>query len=145
MSNETTIARFLPKIEIMDSGCWEWRACISNGYPQFMVDKKLVGAHRYSYELFREKIPAGLQIDHLCRNKICVNPEHLEVVTNRENVLRGIGVTANNARKTHCPQGHPYDNKNTYINPDGQRLCRICARANQVKHRGKMRLLGVRA
>jgi hypothetical protein len=72
-------------------------------------------------------IPRGLVIDHLCRNTICVNPDHMQVVTVRENTLRGNTFQARNLRKTHCPQGHPYDQANTYLHR-GKRHCRICQR-----------------
>lgn len=85
-------------------------------------------AHRVAYEQAHGPIPAGLEIDHLCRNPLCVNPDHLEAVTHRENVLRGVGPTALNARKTHCKRGHEFSPENTYRDPAGGRRCRQCAR-----------------
>ncbi len=86
-------------------------------------------AHRIVYELTLGPIPAGLTLDHLCRVRPCVNPRHLEPVTLAVNVLRGESLPARNARKTHCPKGHPYDASNTYVNPrTGWRLCRACRR-----------------
>lgn len=75
-------------------------------------------------------LPQGhnLEIDHICRNRGCVNPSHLRLITHRENTLCGIGITARNATVTHCPQGHPYDLFNTYHRPDGGRECKICMR-----------------
>ncbi|MEU5322933.1 HNH endonuclease signature motif containing protein [Streptomyces sp. NPDC021056] len=94
----------------------------------------MVLAHRYAWELLREPIPAGLVIDHLCRNRRCVNPGHLEVVTLAENTRRGFGISTFNALKTHCPQGHPYSVENTYIHPrNSARICRACARERDRK------------
>jgi len=109
--------------------CWEWRAYRRpNGYGQFDTLKVLGTnlAHRAAYLLLVGPIPAGLTLDHLCRNRGCVNPSHLEPVTAGENVLRGIGPTAANARRTHCIHGHPFSGGNLYMHPSGQRMCRTC-------------------
>ena len=96
-----------------DDGHWEWTANKDRaGYGLFWHDGER-RAHRWAYEYFVGPIPQDLVIDHLCRNTSCVNPNHLEPVTNKENVLRGEGFAARNAKLTHCPQGHPYDEKNT--------------------------------
>lgn len=125
----TAEERFWAKVEKQEGGCWLWTGAItSHGYGQFKVDGRLVGAHRFAYELLVGPIPLGLTLDHLCRIRHCVNPSHLEAVTNRENTLRGEGITARAARVTHCPQSHPYDLFNTYVSPRGDRRCRICAR-----------------
>jgi hypothetical protein len=85
--------------------------------------------HRVAYELLVGPIPEGLELDHLCRNTRCVNPEHLEPVTGRENLMRAVSSwAAKNAAKTHCPQGHPYDEENTKVKRDGGRACRACGR-----------------
>ena len=130
-------ARFRQKIQVVGD-CWEWTGSTSQGYGRFRADGRSVFVHRWAYERFRGPIPAGLTIDHLCRNRRCANPDHLEPVTNRENVLRGEGITAQHARKTHCPQGHEYTPENIYSwpgRPNG-RLCRECMR---VKGRSKPR------
>src|SRR5581483_10657197 len=109
------------------TGCWVWTGTLSaDGYGRVYTGaRNTAWAHRVSYELHRAPIPAGCQIDHLCRNRACVNPAHLEVVSARENTLRGATVTARNARKTHCIHGHPFDAANT-IYRHGRRECRAC-------------------
>lgn len=127
------IERFMEKVVATYDGCWEWTAYVGNsGYGRFYVDDRGALAHRWSYEFHVGPIPDGLVLDHLCRNRKCVNPEHLEPVTLSENVLRGTSPEVNRERFraiTHCPQGHPYSDDNTYVNR-GSRCCRICKRAN---------------
>lgn len=114
--------------------CWLWTGYLKpNGYGSIWDGTRKVYAHRYAYELHRGPIPAGMQIDHLCLNKACVNPEHLEVVTQRTNLLRATGSPAENARKTHCPRGHEYDG----VNNRGERVCRTCLRALQQARRAR--------
>ena len=123
--------RFLTKVAKGD-GCWEWTGCRTRkGYGQFhshmeQGHRVQIGAHRWAYEHWVDPIPEGLQIDHLCRNRSCVRPDHLEAVTCRENLSRGNGLAAFNTLKTHCLAGHPYDEANTYVRPDGSRECRAC-------------------
>jgi HNH endonuclease len=117
------------------SGCWIWVGDRSQkGYAR-IGRGRAPAVHRLIYRLMRGPIPDGLQLDHLCRVRACVNPNHLELVTRKENILRGIGPTANNARKTHCPRGHIYDDSNTY-HSRGQRECRTCKLRGQ---RGRKR------
>src|SRR5215831_2055040 len=114
--------------------CWVWLKAGKHKYPSFSLGGVCLGAHVYAYMLTKGPIPKGLTIDHLCRNTRCVNPSHLEAVTNAENILRGNGTSARNARKTHCPQGHPYNESNTrYGKASGQRFCKECARLARPK------------
>lgn len=120
--------------------CWEWTgARYLKGYGYFLIQGKQQRAHRFSYELHAGPIPGGLVIDHLCRNKRCVNPAHLEVVTNKENVLRGTSFAAQNSQKTHCPKGHPYSGDNLMLPARGGRLCRTCKNQNRVENRRRER------
>lgn len=122
------LARFLAKIRRDDeTGCWGWTAFRSEkGYGQFRVGVRTVRAHRFAYEAMVGPIPDGLTIDHLCRNRGCQNPDHLEPVTSRENTLRGDTAPAHNAAKTHCPAAHPYTPRNTYVSKRNRRDCRAC-------------------
>lgn len=111
------------------SGCWLWIGPLCGaGYGRMTIGGERPGAHRLSYELFVGPIPEGLELDHLCRTRCCVNPDHLEPVTQRENGRRGFSAPAINARKTHCPEGHPLSGDNVRI--DGHtRRCVTCYRA----------------
>lgn len=123
------IENFLKHVKIVDSGCWEWTYTITNkGYGFMWYDSKFHLTHRIIYEYYYGQICPDLQIDHLCRNRKCCNPFHLEQVTQKENILRGVSFSAINARKTCCLKGHEFTLENTYIRPDGRRNCRICAK-----------------
>lgn len=109
-----------------DAGCWLWTASLDGaGYSKIRVDGRLFNAHRWYYEMINGPIPKGLQLDHLCRVRRCVNPDHLEPVTQQENIRRGEGIGVINARKTHCPKGHPYAGDNLIVR-SGSRGCRTC-------------------
>lgn len=121
--------RFLAKVEKTET-CWLWKgAKIRDGYGSLRVDGRSALAHRVAWELFRGPIPDGLTLDHLCRVRHCVNPDHLEVVTFRENVLRGNGVSAQEARRETCIHGHAFTPANTY-RPRGSRQRRSCRACN---------------
>lgn len=128
------IDRFAEQIALTDSGCIEWLASTNGvGYGQLRLspadDSRRVYAHRWSYEHHVGSIPAGMHLDHLCRNTICVNPNHLEAVEPRMNLLRGVSSPAKNAAKSHCHNGHPLSGSNLYVNPTtGYRQCRTCSR-----------------
>ncbi|HMS92380.1 MAG TPA: HNH endonuclease signature motif containing protein [Candidatus Saccharibacteria bacterium] len=109
--------------------CWEWDGAKSSaGYPQIRLDNTCFYLHRIIYEQTVSPIPDKYQIDHLCRNRGCINPEHLEAVTQRENILRGSGWSGRKARQTHCKYGHELTTNNLtqYGIKTGRRLCKIC-------------------
>jgi len=124
------LSRIASRIEITDSGCWEPSfSRDTSGYAQvsFMSGMELV--HRITFTAFHGYIPSRLQIDHLCRNRACCNPAHLEAVSPRDNSLRGDTIIARNAAVTHCPKGHKYGPENSFpsdLKRGKQRRCRAC-------------------
>lgn len=128
---------FWRKVKKLNNGCWEWQGCKNpHGYALFGSGTRLGVtslAHRISYEWAKGEIPAGLTIDHLCRNRACVNPDHMEPVISGENTRRSdlVGKVWGNRQKalTHCKHGHPFNDENTYYRLDGSgRMCRACTR-----------------
>jgi hypothetical protein len=135
-------ARFWQKVDRSGGAdaCWPWQRPLSrNGYGIFSIRGKHLPAHRFAYELLVGPIPEGLEIDHLCRVRHCVNPAHLEPVTPQVNALRGNGAAGRNARKTSCRNGHLYSAENTWLDHRGHRYCRICLRENHRRYATRRR------
>lgn len=131
-TTEVYLRRLAAKYRVdKKTGCWLWGGAISPGpvsgkwvYGVFTFKGRLQMAHRVTYELYCGPIPSGRQLDHLCRNTLCVNPEHLEPVTPKQNINRGRRFES---EKTHCPEGHPLTGKNLYLKATvGKRECRTC-------------------
>jgi hypothetical protein len=140
--------RFLTKVSIDPStGCWIWTGMKSpGGYGMFKIGSRTDGtrknarAHRWFYEHINGLIPEGLEIDHLCHNRACVYTPHLEAVTHKENMRRGdlSGNGEHQRIKTHCPQGHEYNEANTHVRYNGRRQCRVCDRLRQAARRSRL-------
>jgi hypothetical protein len=133
--SHTVADRFEANAYCLPNGCWYWTGYkTKGGYGTISVRTGITTtAHRVAYELWRGPIPEGLQIDHLCRNRWCVNQQHLEPVTAFENSLRGETFTSVNVRKTHCDKGHAFSVENTYWEGD-KRRCRACNKAKNAAY-----------
>ena len=123
MNTNKTLERFLGRIVHDDNGCWLWTGRLdASGYGEFDFHGRTNKAHIYSFSILKYDVPSGLELDHLCRVRHCVNPEHLEPVTHLENMRRGKW-----AQQTSCTQGHKYTPENLYINKtSGERVCKKC-------------------
>lgn len=141
------VDRFAERVALTDAGCLVWLgATTGRGYAQIKLGpedgKRLVYVHRWSYEHHFGPIPNGLEVDHLCRNTLCVKPEHLEAVTPQVNFLRSANPAVLNARKTHCIHGHPLTPENVYTSDLGYRQCRPCtqrrSRETHLRKTGKV-------
>jgi hypothetical protein len=137
--------RFQTKIAVDPTGCWLWAgATMWNGYGQATPLRSdppgtTTLVHRRAYEILVGPIPDGMTLDHLCRVRECVNPDHMEPVTMRDNMLRGRSPAAYHARATHCPKGHPYFGANLYQRPNGSRGCRACLREQKAAYKRRRR------
>lgn len=136
--------RFLSQIAYVGD-CWIWTGNVKSGYGQMHIKLEdgtstTKSTHVLAYVWLKGAVPEGLQLDHLCRIRCCCNPDHLEPVTCRENLLRGDTLAAAGSKKSHCPQGHAYDEANTYVSPLGLRSCRACKRERNRVHMREWRL-----
>lgn len=123
--------RLLHHSALSENGCLNWTGSKSRGYGKIRVNGRTVPAQRAAYETWVGPIPEGYEVDHLCCNPSCINPDHLEAVTPRENKIRANGWAGTNYRKTHCVHGHEYTPENTRLDHRGNRTCRACHRAYQ--------------
>jgi hypothetical protein len=130
--------RFMSKVSIDPvSGCWNWTASKTHGgYGRWVIRKgKSMAAHRFAYIVNNGEVDVDLDMDHLCRNRGCVNPEHLEPVTRKENLYRGNTLTASRAAQTHCKRGHELAGDNLEILRNGTRRCKTCKHAQTLEYR----------
>lgn len=142
------VDRFWAKVDRRGANdCWPWKASTKKGHGMVWAmrngERFVFMAHRVAYELLVGPIPDGLVLDHLCRNRGCCNPRHLEPVTNEQNILRGEWAPVLNAAKTHCVAGHEYSPGNTYVTSRGHRQCRACKARRQRELKARRTARGV--
>jgi hypothetical protein len=139
IQSKIPIENFKKHIQITKEGCWEWTAKIhkNTGYGYFTVKGKTHLSHRFSYKYFKGEIPLNLCIDHICENRKCVNPEHLQAITLKQNILKGKSVCAQKAKQIYCHKNHPLSGENLYITPDNRRQCKTCNKIRQKKYLSK--------
>jgi hypothetical protein len=136
--------RLMARVVITERGCWQWTgAKTPGGYGVIGVGKRARVVHRVAYETLVGIVPVGLELDHLCRNRACANPSHLEPVTRLENVRRGLNGPG--SHRTHCIHGHEYTPENTVIKKRGTRECRACTRRYQREYWRQHRAPGKKA
>lgn len=141
LTNDDLRERFDAQVEVADNGCHLWTGVVNSyGYPRLaMAGRSYVAAHRFIYQEEVGPLIEGMAIDHLCRTRHCVNPDHLEQKTIGENTMApgSQSPSALNAAKTHCVHGHEFSRENTYVSPKGARACRACRRNRATKERSK--------
>lgn len=126
------LERVMARVAKTETGCWQHEAPREDGYARVLVGSRSDGsrrvrvAHRVVYESLVGPVPEGMDLDHLCRNRACVNPDHLEPVSRGINLHRGETIPAAKAAQTHCINGHEFDERNTGIRPNGTRWCKAC-------------------
>lgn len=135
--NKLTKELLLSRCKQLDDGCWLWLYCkTAAGYGQLSYKNKRQFTHRLAYELWRDPVPTGLTLDHLCRNRACMNPTHLEAVTQKTNCLREVSPAALNKDKQQCKRGHTLGANNIIFVKRG-RQCKLCDRARNARQRAK--------
>lgn len=132
------LERFTRKTLRSDNGCWAWTACTNNnGYGSFMFRGKTYSAHSFIYQVLNRTLTKGEVVDHGCNNPNCVNPKHLEAMTQRDNVMKSSGIAAKRARQTHCIYGHEFGHQSPHLVKSGRRACATCHRQREARRRSR--------